>query len=172
MRAELSVGGQEHLPASDELGTALPGRLDRAFEDGELGFTIASGVEPEEAFFQDIERGPRGVNFESLFLLDEADAQIDVAAQEMDPDTIVTAPGQVGKFYERIVIDPEIVLSAKAHLRPPILGFDLIALDDGQVDHARFRPEVAGPLDDDVSLDVGQPDKAPAVIILVLGESA
>jgi hypothetical protein len=90
----------------------------------------------------------------------------------MNPDPVVAAPGQVGKFDERIVINTEIVLPAKTHFRAPVLGFDLIALDDGQVHHRRFRPQVAGPLDDDIPLDKGQPDKAPAVIILVLGESS
>jgi hypothetical protein len=90
----------------------------------------------------------------------------------MDPDPVVTAPGQVGKFDERIIIEPEIVFSAETHLGPPALGFYLVALDDGHVDDTRFRPLIAGSRDDDIPLDIGEPDKAPAVVISVLGESA
>ena len=172
LRAELSVGGQEHFPAADELGTALPRRLDRAFEDRELGLAVAPGVEPVEAFFQNIERGTGSMDFKGFFFFEGVDAQINVAAQEMEANPIVTAPGQVGEFNECSRIHPEIVLSAETDLRAPVFGFDLVTLDDGQVDRSRFRPEVAGPLDDDISFDMGQPGKAPAVIILVLGESA
>jgi hypothetical protein len=89
----------------------------------------------------------------------------------MEPNPVVAAPWQVGEFHQGAVVHTEIVLAAEADLRPTVLGFDLIALDYGQVGHTRFRPEVAGPLDDDIALDIGQTDKTPAVIILVLGES-
>jgi hypothetical protein len=89
----------------------------------------------------------------------------------MEPDPVVAAPWQVGEFHQGIVVDTEIVLSAEANLHQAAFGFDLIALDYGQVGHTRFRSEAAGPLDDDIALDIGQPDKAPAVVILVLGES-
>jgi len=172
LRAELSVGGQEHLTAADELGTALPRRLDRAFEDGELGLAVAPGVEPVEALLKNIERGTGSMDFKGFFFLEGVDAQVNVAAQEMEANPIVTASGQVGEFNECSRIHPKVVLTAETDLRATLFGFDLVTLDDGQVDHSRFRPEAAGPLDDNISFEVGQPDKAPAVIILVLGESA
>jgi hypothetical protein len=111
------------------------------------------------------------MDFKGLLFLEEADAQVDVSAQEMEPDPVVTAPGQVGEFHQSAVIDTEIVLAAEADLHSAVFGFDLIALDYGLVGHTRFGPEVAGPLDDDIALDIGQPDEAPAVVFLVLGKS-
>jgi hypothetical protein len=171
LRPELTVRGQEPLPAGDELRAAFSGRFHRAFKDGEFTLSVAPGVETVEAFLQDIERGVRSMDFKGLLFFEEADAQVDISAQEMEPDPVVTAPGQVGEFEQGTVIDTEIVLAAEAHLCPAVLGFDLIALDYGQVDHTRFRPEVAGPLDDDIALEIGQTHKTLAVVILVLGES-
>jgi len=67
---ELAVSGQEPLAAADELGAALAGRFHRAFQDRELGFSVASRVETIEAFFQDIERGVRSMDFNGLFFLE------------------------------------------------------------------------------------------------------
>jgi len=168
---KLTVRGHKSLPAADELGAGLAGRFHRAFEDRELGLSIASGVEAIQAFFQDVERGIGSMDFKTLLFLEQADPEVDISAQQMEPDPVVTAPRQVGEFNEGAVIDTEIVLPSETDLRPAALGFDLVSLDYGHVGHARFRSEVAGPLDDDIALDIGQPDKAPAVVILVLGES-
>src|SRR4030042_3563040 len=102
------------------------------------------------------------MDFKGLLFLEEADAQVDVSAQEMEPDPVVTAPGQVGEFHQSAVIDTEIVLAAEADLHSAVFGFDLIALDYGLVGHTRFGPEVAGPLDADIALDIGQPAAPPA----------
>jgi hypothetical protein len=168
---ELTVGGHELLPASDELRAALAGRFYRAFEDRELGFSVASRVETVETFFQDVKRGVRSMDFKSLLFLEQTDAQVDVSTQEMKPDPVVTAPGQVREFHQGAVVDTEIVLAAEADLHSAVFGFDLIALDYGLVGHTCFGPEAAGPLDDDIALDVGQPHEATAVVFLVLGKS-
>jgi hypothetical protein len=55
LRAELPIGGHQPLPAADELGTAFAGRLRRTFKHRDLGFGVASGIEPVEALFQDVE---------------------------------------------------------------------------------------------------------------------
>jgi hypothetical protein len=88
----------------------------------------------------------------------------------MEPDPVIIAPGQVGKFHQGVVVNTKVVLAAEADLRPAVLGFNSIALDYGHVGHTRLRPEVTGPLDDDITLDIGHPYEAPAVVILVLGE--
>jgi hypothetical protein len=80
LRAELSVGGQEHFPASDKLGSALPRRFDRAFQDGELGLAVDPGVEPVKAFLKDIKRGAGRVDLKGFFLFQGVDAQVDVSA--------------------------------------------------------------------------------------------
>jgi len=72
--SELTVRGHESLPAADELGAALAGRFHRAFEDREFSLSIPSRVKTEEAFFQDVKRGIRSMNFKSLLFLDQADA--------------------------------------------------------------------------------------------------
>jgi hypothetical protein len=111
------------------------------------------------------------MDFKTLFFFQATDAQVNVSAQKMDPDPVVALPGQIGKFYQGSVIDTEIVLAAEADLSATALGLNLIAFYDDQIGHPRFRPEAAGLLDDDVALDIGQPDKAAAVVILVLGDS-
>jgi hypothetical protein len=111
------------------------------------------------------------MNFKTLFDFQATDAQVNVSAQKMDPDPVVAFPGQIGEFYQGSVIDTEIIFAAEADFSATALGLDLIAFYDDQIGHSRFRTEAAGLLDDDIALDIGQPDKAPAVVILVLGES-
>jgi hypothetical protein len=110
------------------------------------------------------------MDLKTLLFLELTDAQVDASAQEMDPDAVIAALGQQGEFHERIVVDPQIVLAAEADFRPAAPAFELIALDYGQVGDSRLRPEIAGPVDDDVTLDIGHPDEAPAVVLLVLGK--
>jgi len=111
------------------------------------------------------------MDFEGLLFLKLVDAQVDVPAQEMDPDPVIAAAWQDGEFHQGVVIDPQIILAGEADLCSAVPGFELIALDDGQVGNSRFRPEIAGPIDDDIAFDIGHPNKTPAVIILLLGES-
>jgi len=110
------------------------------------------------------------MDLKALLFLELTDAEVDASAQEMDPDAVIAALGHEGEFYHGIAIDPQIVLAAEADFRPAPLALELIAFDYGQVGDGRFRPEISGPIEDDVTLDIGHPDKASAVVLLVLGE--
>ena len=171
MGSEASPRGQKRLPAADEQGPGLAGRLHGPLEDRQFGLAVLPHVKTVESFLQRIERGVRCVQLECLLIPKEIEAKDDPALEEMDPDPVVAFPGHIGKLHERRVIETQEVLAAETELCPAGPGFQLISLDQSQVDDALFRPKVSGSQDDHMALDIGQSGETVAVVSFFLGES-
>jgi hypothetical protein len=110
------------------------------------------------------------VELEGLLLLEEVETKVNGPLEEMEPDAVVTLPGHVGEFHQGSPVKSKEVFPAEAELDPAVPGLQLIALDQGQVDHPFFGSETPGSLDNDVSLDVGQTGEAVAGVAVFLGE--
>jgi hypothetical protein len=169
LRPQMPVGSHQAFPAGDELGTGLAGGFNRPFQDHQLGLAVLSDIEPEEAILQNIEGSVGSVNFEGFFLLKEIDPEIDAPGQEMKPRPVIPAAGQVGEFHFAAPVQPEIVFSAETDFRPAVAGGQLVALDQGEVDHAFLRTEVGRTHDHDAALDITQTCVAVPVIFFALG---
>jgi hypothetical protein len=167
---QLPVGRDDPFPAADEQGAALSGCFHRAFEDGQFGFGASPHIESVKSLFQGVERSVGSVELERLLLFEEVEAKVDRPFEEMEPDTVITLPGHVGEFHQGPAIKTEEVFPAEAELGAAVPGLQLIALDQGQVDHPFFRSKIPGSLDDNVALDVGQAGEAIAVVAVFLGK--
>ncbi len=165
-----SAGGDESLPAGDEQGAALTGGFHGAFNNGQFGLAARLHIETEKPRLQGIKRGIRSVKLETFLFAEEIEAKEDGPFEEMDPDAVVTLPGHVGKFNQSPAVEAEKILPAETELGAAIAGLQLIALDQGQVDHPFFRSEILGSLDDDMALDISQAGETVAVISFLLGE--
>jgi hypothetical protein len=86
----------------------------------------------------------------------------------MKPRPVIPAAGQVGEFYFGSAVQTEVIFLAETDFRPAVAGGQLVALDQGEVDHAFLRPEVGCPHDDHAALDITQTCVAVAVIFFVI----
>ena len=111
------------------------------------------------------------MELESLLFFKKVETKVDAPLEEMKPDPFITLPGHVGEFHQGSAVKSKEVFPAEAELGPAVPGLQLIALDQGQVNHPFFRPEVPGSLDDDMALDVSQTGETVAVVAVLLGES-
>lgn len=168
--SQVPTRSQELLPASNEQGATLAGRLHRAFDDRQFGLPVLTHVEAVESFFERVERGILSVKFECLLFSKEVQAKKDGPLEEMEPDAVVTLPGHAGKLHQGHVVETEEVLPAEGELRPASSGLELIALDQGQVDNTFFRPEIRGSQNNDMPLDEGHAGETVAIIAVLLGE--
>jgi hypothetical protein len=166
--AQPTVRGCDLFPVGDDLGAALTGSFDRAFERRQLGFGVPPDVQSVEARLENIKRGIRRVELEALFGLEGIDAQINIPGQNMEHGPVVSAPGQVGELNLCPLIDAEVIFQAELDFDPSVTRDQLIAFDQGEVHGRRLGAEVAGPLDNGVAFDVGHPGKAVAVIVFAL----
>ena len=168
--SQVPARSQELLPASDEQGASLAGRLHGAFDNRQFGLAIFLHIETVESFLQSIERGVWSMKLKCLLLPEEIEPKIDRPFEEMDPNTVITLPGHIGELHEGHVIKSQEVLAAEGELRPASSCLELIALDQGQVDNTFFRPEVPGSQNHDMPLDVGEAGETVAVVAILLGE--
>jgi hypothetical protein len=132
----MPVGGQEPGPAAYQFRTFLAGRFHRTFQDCELTAAVSSQVKPVETFLQNIERCIRSMDLKAFLLLQVADPEINVAAEEMNPDPVVSLSGQIGEFHLRVIVKAEIVFLSKIDFSSPVICPQLISLNEGQIDHA------------------------------------
>jgi hypothetical protein len=166
----MSVRGQEHLPAPDELGALFSGCLDGSLDHSHLGLPIGAGFEPVQPFLKNVKRGIRSMNFKALFFVHGADAQIDPSGGQVEPCPVIAALRQVGEFHYGGSIEPQVILSSEVDLGPAVLGLQLIAFDQSKVHDSLLRTQVLDALDDDIALHIGQAGEAVVVIALVLGQ--
>jgi hypothetical protein len=76
------------------------------------------------------------VHLEVFLLLQVADPEINFSGEEMDPDPVISLSGQVGEFHLRVIVETEIVFLSKIDFSSPVTRFQLISLDESQIDHA------------------------------------
>jgi hypothetical protein len=163
---ELSAYGGELFPGLDHDGTAFAGRFGGPFMDEDLGFIISFHLETIKAFLEDVEGYVRRMDFDALLFSEGTDAQIGAAFQEMDFDPALAFTWKDGEFHLREGVDPEVVPPAELDLGLSVLGQELVALDQRQVDLGRFGSEVRCPLDGHLALDIVQARDAIVRIVV------
>jgi hypothetical protein len=163
---KLSAGGGELFPGLDHDGTPFAGRFGGPFMDEDPGLVAGVNLETVEAFLEDVERGVRRVDLDALLFSEGTDAQIGAAFQEMDLDPALAFTWKDGEFHLREGVDPEVVPPAELDLSLSVLGQELVALDQRQVDLGRFGSEVRCPLDGHLAPDIVQARDAIVRIVV------
>jgi len=133
--------------------------------DEDSGLPVGVNLETVEAFLENIERGVRRVDLDSLLFSKGNNAQISAAFQEMDFDPAVGFAGKDGEFHLREGVDPEVVSLAELDLGLSVRGQELIADDQGKVHFGLFFPQVGSPLNGNVALDIAQARQAVIRIV-------
>lgn len=163
---EDSAGGRELFHRPDHDGTLFTGRFGGPLMDKDLGLVAGVNLETVKAFFEDVERGVRGVDLDALLFSEGANSQIGAAFQEVDIDPAARFAGKDGEFHLSGGVDPEVVPPAELDLGLPVHGQELVANDQGQIDLGLFRPKVGSPLDRNLAPDIVQARKTVIRIVV------
>jgi hypothetical protein len=163
---EAAVRSDERLPAMNNDGAFLSGGLEAAFEDDDLGLLVGAHVEPVEAFLQNVRGRIGGMDLDCLVAGECADPEVGAPFEDMERDPVIPFDGQEGKFHPSVVVQPEVVPTAEMDFGLADPGPELVSPDQGQVHLRLLRPEVRGPLDEDVSADVGKAGETRSIIAL------
>jgi hypothetical protein len=161
---ETSVRGDERLPAMNDNRALLSGGLEAAFEGDDLGLLVGAHVEPVEAFLQDVRGRVWGMDLDRLVAGKRADTEVGAPFENMKLDPVIPRDGQDGEFHLGVVVQPEVILVAEIDFGLTGPGPELVSPDQGQVHLGLLRPQVGGPLDEDVATHEGEAGKARGII--------
>jgi hypothetical protein len=109
------------------------------------------------------------VELEFLFCIKGVHTQIDVPRDHVQADKIVSSLRQLDKIDLCVFIDTKIVFPAEMNFCPAILGSQLIARHNRQIDRTFFIAHILSSLDKDISVHIIQTRKRIAIIFFFLG---
>jgi len=109
------------------------------------------------------------VELEFLFCIQGVHTQIDVPRDHVQADKIVSSLRQLDKIDLCVFIDAKIVFPTEMNFCPAILGSQLIACHNRQIDRTFFIAHILSSLDKDISFHIIQTRKRIAIIFFFLG---
>jgi len=168
---QFAVRSEEPFPGADDDGIILSRGFSRPLEDLECGLRSGAGIDPVEAFLEDIKGGVRRVDPDPFFSGEGVHPQKHAAIEQVKIEPVLRPLRKGGQLQAAVRVDPEIVLPAEMDLRLSVPGHERIARDKRKVDFAHFRAQVRAPVHGNIASDIVQTRDAVIIKIVRLGEN-